>query len=181
MHQYYLPCWQVFFLIFLAHIVCQRHFCNLVSSLVFSFSGLFVKVLPSTASRMIQSILHEGWDSCYLVFFRVVFSFFWDTLFKIFSSPLVWWCLLPIFHSICKFPFLRPFRFFLDLVVPLLLSCVFFRFSLLVRYIFLCQIPSLYSKCIFLLHLLGFLIVFIIGKPFNVFPCTLVNWSFLAI
>ena len=30
---------------------------------------------------------------------------------KFLSSPLVWWCLLPIFPSICMFPFLRTFVF----------------------------------------------------------------------
>ena len=33
------------------------------------------------------------------------------------SSPLVWWCLLLIFQSICKFPFLQVFWFFLKLTI----------------------------------------------------------------
>ena len=33
------------------------------------------------------------------------------------SSPLVWWCPLPIFRSICNFPFLQVFLGFPDLVV----------------------------------------------------------------
>ena len=60
--------------------------------------------------------------SCYLVWFRISFPIlrypFLFFFFFFLSSPLVWWCQLPIFLCIRTFPFLCPFLFFLDLVVP---------------------------------------------------------------
>ena len=53
---------------------------------------------------LLQSLISRRF--CFLSFFL---SFF-------LSSPLVWWCLLPTFPSTCKFPFLRAFWFFFDLV-----------------------------------------------------------------
>ena len=103
-----------------------------VPSLVFLFSGAFVKVLPSSISRMdltwgTAQLFTPLWDSCYRVWFRD-FSFVWDTLFfKAFlSSPLVWWYPLVIFPSTCMFPLLRLFWFFLDLAVLFFLLHVFF-------------------------------------------------------
>ena len=67
------------------------------SSLVFLFSRSFVEVLLSSTPRMVTSILKGGkprclsfwWDFCCRVWFWVVFSFSWDTLFKFFlPSPL---------------------------------------------------------------------------------------------
>ena len=71
----------------------------------------------------------------------------WYSFIIFLSSPLVLCCSLPIFLSICKFPFFRAFLLFLDLVVPFfplyLVSC----FSLLAWHIFLCQISSLCPDC----------------------------------
>ena len=75
---------------------------------------------------------------------KVLFYFF-------LSSPLVWWCPLPIFPSICNFPFLKVFWFFLELTVLFLPLFVFFLSSLLAWHIFLCQISFQYFGRIFLL------------------------------
>ena len=51
---------QVFFLLFLTHIACQRHLKNVrpcASSWLFLFPGLFVEVLPLSTLRMVPSIL----------------------------------------------------------------------------------------------------------------------------
>ena len=75
---------------------------------------------------MVPSILRGGqpmylslwWNFCYVVWFRVVFSFTcWILFFFFLSFPHVWWCPLPIFSSICRFPCLREFWFCLDFVV----------------------------------------------------------------
>ena len=120
-----LLCWQVIFLFFSTHIVCLYHFSDAkldASSLVFLFSGSCVEVLPSPTSRMVLSILQRGqfrclsfwWDFCNVVLFWIVFSFSSATLLKFFlSSLLVWWRLLPIFPSTCKFLLTKNFDFFL--------------------------------------------------------------------
>ena len=78
--------------------------------------------LLSSTLRIVPSILLGGqpwrlslcWDFYYAVWFRVVFSFTWDILFFFFlSSPIVWWYPFLIFPSVCKFPFLQAFWFFL--------------------------------------------------------------------
>ena len=130
MYRRYVECWRVIFLLlFLTHTVCRCHLCILrpfASSWVFLFSSPFVEVLTSTL-KMVPSILRGGQFSylspwCYLAWFPAVFSFSWSIIFIFLSSPLVWWCPLPLFLSICKFPFLRAFRFFLNLVVLFLPS-----------------------------------------------------------
>ena len=78
--------------------------------------------ISSSTSKMVPRILQGGQPRslslwfyfCYIVWFPVVFSFSRETLFKFFflSSPLVWWCPLPIFPSTCKFPFLWFFSRF---------------------------------------------------------------------
>ena len=55
--------------------------------------------------------------SCYIVLSRVAFCISWKTLSLFLSTLLVWWCPLPLFPSICRFPFFSAFLFFLDLVV----------------------------------------------------------------
>ena len=79
-----------------------------------------------------------------------------------FLSPLVRWFPLPIFPNTCNFPFLREFLFCLDLVVLFLPYFAVFRFSLLVRHVFLCQIPLLYPDWISSQPILGFPIIIII-------------------
>ena len=59
-------------------------------------------------------------SSCFLVLLGYTFFFF--------QSPLVWWCPLPKFPSIFKFPFLQTSWFFLDLEVLFPLSCIISRF-----------------------------------------------------
>ena len=102
----------------------------------------------SFISRISSSILQSAllrcwsfwWDSCCSAWFPVVFSFVCDTLLVFFLHlHFVWWRLLPIFLSTCKFTFLEAFWFFLDLPV------LFLPLSL-----FLYQIPFLYTDCIFL-------------------------------
>ena len=121
MYRRYFQCWRVLFLFFLTHIVCLylwgvRPY---ASSWVFLFFGSFVEVLPSTTLRMVPSILRGWqprclsiwWDFCSIVWLRVIFSFSRDILFIIFFFPLVWWCSLPIFQSICKFYFVMIYLF----------------------------------------------------------------------
>ena len=151
MHQRYLQTrWVFFLLLFLTPRACLRHLLDVqpyTSSWDFLCSGPFVEVLPSFNLRMVSSILRGGqprclilwWDFCYIVYFRIVFSFSWDTLFNFFLlSPLVLWRPLTIFSSICKFPFLRAFWSFLDLVVLFLPAFVISHFSLLAWHFFLC-------------------------------------------
>ena len=96
-------------------------------------------------------------DFCYIVWFPVIFLHSWRALFKLFlSSLLIRWCMLPIFTSICKSLFFWTFWFYLDLIVLFLLSFAIFRFSLLARLIFLCQIKSLYNHSIFSMPVLRF-------------------------
>ena len=129
LHQRHLQCSRILFLfLFLPHIICLCHFSDLrpyALLWVFLFSGPFVKVLSSSTSKMVLSILRGRqpmylalwWYFCSLVSssFLVLLRY---TFFKCFlSSPLVWWCPLLISPSISKFPFLRAFWFFLDLVM----------------------------------------------------------------
>ena len=101
-------------------------------------------------------------------------EFSWDTLLKFFlSSPFAWWCLLIILASICRFPLLWAFWFFLGLVVLFLLSCVVSQFSLWAWHIFYVEFHSyiltVYSHCLYQ----GFQYFFIF--------CKQCDWSFPAI
>ena len=160
------------------------------ASWVFLFYGPFVEFLLSTILRMVPSILRRGqprclslWrDFCYVVWFRVIFSFSWGILFKfILSPPYVWKYLLPVFGNICKFSFLLAFWCFLDLIVLFLPLITVFCFSLLALHIFLCQIPSLCRHCISSLPVLGFPVLFHFWQTVWCRPCTLGSWVFLAI
>ena len=104
-------------------------------------------------------LLYSLRSSSFLVLMK--FAFF-------ISSPLLYWCPLPIFPNICKFPFTECSDIFLYLVVLFLPSFLVFRFSLLSWHIFLYQIPSLYLDCISSLPVLGFPIFFIFGEQLNV-------------
>ena len=71
----------------------------------------------------------------------------WGSLFIfLLSSPLVWWCPLPILTSNCNFPFFQAFLFlsWFGCSIPSVI-CLFLLF------IFLYEIPFLYSDYIFLL------------------------------
>ena len=94
------------------------------------------------------------WQGSYnRVLNQVIFWLFWDTFLKFFLSfPLVWWCQVPIFPSICRFSFLRAFWWLLDLVVRLLPLCTVCQFLSLAWYIFQCQIPLLYLDCMYCLY-----------------------------
>ena len=97
MYQRNLQSWRVLFLLlFLTYIVCLYHLRDVrsyVSSWVFLSSGLFVEVLLLSALRMVPSILGRDqprrlslcWDFCYIVWFWVIFSFSWGSVFFIFS------------------------------------------------------------------------------------------------
>ena len=75
---------------FLTCIICLWDVRPYTSSLAFLFPGSFVGVLLSFISWMVPSILQGKlprclslwWDSCSKAWFREVFSFVWDTLFK---------------------------------------------------------------------------------------------------
>ena len=66
-------------------------------------------------SPLMRFLLYSLVSSRVFFFVHLRFSFIF-----FFSTPLVWWCPLPIFPSICKFPFLLAFWFFLDLVIQFL-------------------------------------------------------------
>ena len=108
------------------------------------------------------------WDSSYIIWFRVAFSFSWDTL--------VWCCLLSISTSIRKVFFSQTFRFWLDWVVQFLLLYVVSHFSLLVLCIFLCQI-------LFLCHdnIIIIIIIIIIIHTFRVFHISVSWWFFTGV
>ena len=138
-HRRYLQCWQILFLLYLTHTVCQRHLWDVrlyACSLVFCSLVHFKNDLDYL-TRDSSSYLSFWWHFCSEVCFLVVFSFSWGILFSFFSSPHVWWCPLLTFLSISKFPFLRAVWFFLNLVVRFFPSCVVFCVSLLVWRIFL--------------------------------------------
>ena len=97
------------------------------------------------------------------------------------SSPLVWWCQLPRYPSICTFPFIRAFKFCLDLVVPFCLSGVVCYISLLAWPIFSMQIPFLCPDCIFSLRVLEFPVLFNFLRTIWCRPCTLGDWFLHAI
>ena len=169
-----LQCWQVlFFLLFLTNTVCLRHLWDVrpyIPSLVFLISTLFIELLFWSILRMVLSILRGRqsrclsfwWVFCYVVWFRIVFSFSW----VFFSSLTV---SLLIFPSICKFPFLRTFWFCLDLVVLFLPFYVVFRFLLIAWRIFY----SKFHSCISSLPVLDFPILSNFWKTFWCRPCTL--------
>ena len=134
---------------------------------------------------MVPNILRGGqtrylslWEgSCSRVLSRVIFWFFWDTLFQFFLSfPLV-----SISANIFRCPFLQAFWLLLDLVVWLLPSCIICHFSLLTWHIFLSQIPFLCLDCIFPQFILGFPILFRFWPKVLCCSCTSSGWSFLAI
>ena len=62
-------------------------------------------------------LLNSLVSSNFFIFLRYYFLFF-------ISSPLVWWCPLPIFPSTCKFSFPQSILIFVGLVVLFLLLCV---------------------------------------------------------
>ena len=128
---------------------------------------------PEYLSRIQPRYLSLCQGFCDIVLSRVIFWFFGDTLFYfLFSFPLVWWCLLPISLSKCTFSFLRAFWWLLNLEVRLLLSCIVWHFSLLVWWIFLCNILFLYVDCIFSQSVLGFPILFRFWQKGWCRPCT---------
>ena len=114
-------------------------------------------------------------SSSYLVMQRYSFFNFFNL------SPLVWWCLLPVYIINCKFPFLRAFRFFLDLVVLFFPSFAIFHFSLLAWHIFTCQTPSLYRYCISSPLVARFSSFFTFRQTMLCWPYTLGGWFFLVI
>ena len=150
------PCWRILFLLLsMTHIACQYHFWDIrlyVLSLVFLSSGPLFEIhfkngpeylTMETAQVFIlfMRFLRSAW-------FRDFFSFVWDTLFSFFlSSPHIWWCLLPLFPSTYKFPFLfLTVSWLASQFLPLF---VIFRFSLLEWHILLCQIPLQFPDCKF--------------------------------
>ena len=92
--------------------ICQRHLWDARSyawSLVFLFFGPFVLSSSLVHFKKWSRVPYEGhslWQgSWYRVLSRVVFWFFWDTLFLIFSCIS---CYLMVSASnICRFPFLQ--------------------------------------------------------------------------
>ena len=172
--------------------VCLCHLWDVrpYGSSLFLLSGLFVEVLPSSALRMVPSILQRRqsrclsfwWGFCDIVWFHVVFSFSWDTL-------LIFFFHLRLFNGVrfqyskALVSFLSSERsdFFLIWQFCSFPSFVVFRFSLLAWYIFLCHIPSLYRHYIPSLPVLGFPILFHFWQTVWCRPCTFRDWSYLAI
>ena len=79
------------FLFCVCHLSCVRPY---ASPWIFLFSSPFVEVLPSFTSRIVLSILqgwqprclYLSWDFCYIVWFRVAFSFYFISFYFIPSS-----------------------------------------------------------------------------------------------
>ena len=124
-------------------------------SLVFPFSGSFVWVLLFSTLRMVPSILRRGglprylffwWNFCYVVWFRVVFSFSCVILFCIFSFIVT--CLMVSASNIPKYfyvsisPSVLIFSWFASSIPS---DICRFRFLQLAWHIF----PSLYLDCLF--------------------------------
>ena len=181
------------FFFFLTYIVCPCclwHVRPYASSWVFLFSGPFVEFLLWSILRIVPSILRVGqlrylslwWDFCYVLWFRVVFSFSWCILLISFSFLLV--CLISSTFNISKYSYVSfspSVRiFFLDLVVLFLPSFVIFCFSLLALHIFLYQIPSLYLDCISSLSVLRFPVLFHFLQRIRCRLCTTGGWFFFS-
>ena len=114
-----------------------------------------------------------------IVWFPVAFEFFWDILFLIFS--FIYTILILQASNIPKYLYISfspRVLIFSCLGCPILRFCVVYRFSLLAWHIFLWQIPSLCSFCIFSLLVLGFPILFHFWQKVWCSPCILVDWSF---
>ena len=100
---------------FSRHIQSVRHLSDVrpwASSSIFLSFRPFVSVPSMSILRMVLSILQgrlpryiiHWWDFNRIHWFRKAFSFL-EIIFQFFLlSPLLWWCLLPIFPSTC-FPF----------------------------------------------------------------------------
>ena len=78
-------------------------------SICLSSSLVHFKRVQSISQGRQPRYLSLWWDFNYVVWFRVVSSFSWNTLFKFLflSSRFLCWCPLQIFPNICKFPFLN--------------------------------------------------------------------------
>ena len=99
MHPRCIQCWSaLFFLIFLAHIVCWWHGSDVgpeASPSTFLLSGPFVWVLLSYISRMVLTILQGKlpwslfllWNFCHWAWFWEAFFFVWRTLFLFSFHP----------------------------------------------------------------------------------------------
>ena len=151
MHQLNLECWQVLFLrLFFVHSLSTSSLGCKALSITISFLDLwsicwrssFVhfkngpEYLTKGTAKVFIPLMR--FLQCNLVSSRLLLLLRYS-FFKFFlSSPFVWWCRLLILPSISKFPLLRAFRFFLDLVVLFLPSFVVFRFSLSSGHIFPC-------------------------------------------
>ena len=89
------------------------------------------------------------------------------------SSLLVWCCLLSIFLSTWRFPFLRAFWLFLTGSSIPSIICLFPLFIMNMVH-FLCQIPFLYPECMILLFVIESPILFHFSQMILFYPCT---WS----
>ena len=152
--------------------------CRVFSCYLVHLFKFFLKWSWVSCKRNCSSLLSLWWDFCYIVWFPIVFSFLWDTLFNFFQSySLDRWCLLPITQSNFRFPFLRAFWFFLSLVFQFLPSGVVSRFSLLAECTFRCKILFPSPDCTFSLFVP---ILFHFLQTDWYCPFTWGEWSFLT-
>ena len=118
-------------------------------------------------------VIFLWWGSWYIVCFRVVFSFFWDTLWLFFFR-------LQLFDG-SRFQYSQEFGSVLifswfDSSILSVMCC--FSLFLIAWHIFLSHIPSLWPDYIFLFLLWGFPFLF---RFWQTIWCTLDDWFFLAI
>ena len=114
--------------------------------IIFLFSSRFVKVLLCPTSKIVQNILRVGTADRFILFIRFLqYSFVSSRFlvllrysFLIFSFiSTCWWCQVPISASICRFPFLQAFYFFLDLIVPFRLAHFSLKYSIPMSWLYI--------------------------------------------
>ena len=131
MHQRYPKCWQVFFLLFSTHIICQCHLYNvrlyasvLVLSIYLSSSFVHFKNSPEYLKKgttqasipFIRFLKYSSLSSSFLFLLRYSFFIFFFHLHLIDNVSFQY------YRVFVSFPFSERSDFFLYLVVPFLRS-----------------------------------------------------------
>ena len=147
--------------------LCMTISFRVLLSICWSSSLVHFRNGPEYLTKGQPRCLSLWWDYGYIVSFRIVYSFSWDTLLNFFHHLPFFDGPLPIFPSIWEFSFLRACRS-LGLAVLFLPLCVVSRLSLLAWNVVLGRIPSLCPDCISSLPELGFRFFFIFSKQFDI-------------
>ena len=162
-HWRYLQYWWILSpLLFLSHIVCLHHLWD-AWPYVILFSCPFVWSSPQVHFQNGPEYLTRGTASVFIPLMRFLLcslflsSFLVPLRYFFLLYPHVLWCLLPIFQTICRFPSLLAFWFFLwfnssipSIVCrfPLLIICMDYHYYYFLQTfltIFQFQISFLYS------------------------------------